>query len=147
MQHMKMFLRFGTKAVLLLLFLTFATNVFCAPIPGAETTEAQKKAAAYDLIKRILPKEASHFVVEFIPKKNNKDKFEIESKNGKIILRGNHGISVASALNYYLKYYAHCDITWNGTNLNVPKPLPKVAIKVRKEPPYQYRYYLNYCTF
>lgn len=103
--------------------------------------------AAYALIKRILPKHAHHFTVAWIPQENNKDVFELESINGKIVLRGNNGVSVASALNYFLKNFAHCDISWNGTNLNIPNPFPKVPQKIRKKTPHTYRHYFNYCTF
>lgn len=105
------------------------------------------KQAAENLIKRVIPKKADHFEVQYIPKENNKDIFEIESKHGKIILKGNNGISVASALKYYLYHFCHCSITWNGVNLNVPDPLPVVKKKIHHVSPYKYRYYLNYCTF
>ncbi|MBK0379695.1 alpha-N-acetylglucosaminidase [Mucilaginibacter segetis] len=104
-------------------------------------------AAVYALIKRIVPKHAAEFQIKFIPKDNDKDVFELESSGNKIILSGNNGISIASSLNYYLKNYAHCDISWNGTNLNLPKRLPVVPSKVRRVSPYKYRYYFNYCTF
>lgn len=107
----------------------------------------QNKQAVTDLIKRVLPKYADYFSISFISKEGDKDVFEIESKNGKIVLRGNNGVSIASALNYYLKNYAHCSITWNGTNLNLPHPLPQVTKKVQHKSPYKFRYYLNYCTF
>lgn len=104
--------------------------------------------AVYQLIQRVVPSVANQFEVEFIAKDaDNKDVFEIESQKGKIKLRGNNGVSIASALNYYLKNYAHCSITWNGTNLNLPDPLPSVKERITRKSPYKYRYYLNYCTF
>jgi len=109
-------------------------------------TEADKQPV-YNLIKRVVPKQAAYFVVEFIPKEGENDVYEVESKDGKIILRGNNGISVASALNHYLKYYTHSSITWNGVNLNLSDQLPVVPQKVRNVSPYKYRYYLNYCTY
>ncbi|UKT65897.1 alpha-N-acetylglucosaminidase [Pedobacter mucosus] len=99
------------------------------------------------LIERVLPKHYRSFLTESIISNNGKDVFEIESKNNQIILRGNNGVALSSALYYYLTEYAHCQITWNGTNLNLPQNLPKISQKVRKETPYEYRYYLNYCTF
>lgn len=113
------------------------------PVSG----NTQNEEAVYSLIRRIVPKHADKFSIAFIPMDGEKDVFELESKNGKINLRGNNGVSVASALNYYLKNYAHCDITWNGTNLNLPDQLPAVTGLVRKSTPYKYRYYMNYCTF
>lgn len=103
--------------------------------------------ASKALIQRVLPKHANRFIVEAIAAENNKDIFEVESRAGKIVLRGNNGLSVASALYHYLTEYAHCQITWNGTNLNLPASLPVVKEKVHRITPYTYRYYLNYCTF
>lgn len=104
-------------------------------------------AASKTLLQRIVPAHASQFSIEQIKSTNGKDVFEIESRNNKIALKGNNGIAIASALYYYLNNYCHAQITWNGTNLKLPKILPKVSNKIHKETPYQYRYYLNYCTF
>ena len=109
--------------------------------------EEEKKEAVYALIKRVVPTHARYFVISFVEKKGENDVFELESIGNKIMLRGNNGIAIASALNYYLENVVHCSITWNGTNLKLPHPLPAVKEKVRKETPYKYRYYLNYCTF
>ncbi|MFY8165268.1 MAG: alpha-N-acetylglucosaminidase TIM-barrel domain-containing protein, partial [Sediminibacterium sp.] len=98
-------------------------------------------------IKRIVKSNADNFIVEEIKKENNKDVFELESKAGKIILRGNNGLSIASALNYYLKNYCHVLYSWNEFDIELPAQLPQVTSKVRRITPYQYRYYLNYCTF
>ncbi|WP_344979945.1 alpha-N-acetylglucosaminidase [Compostibacter hankyongensis] len=103
--------------------------------------------AAKALIRRVVPEAADRFEVAEIPQENGKDVFEVESSGGRIILRGSSGVSVASALHYYLKEYCHCSITWNGTNLQLPDPLPAVEKKVHKVTPYTYRYYINYCTF
>jgi alpha-N-acetylglucosaminidase len=105
------------------------------------------KEAVSAFLQRIVKDKAPLFSVEYINPQNGKDVFEIESKKNKILLRGNNGISIASALNYYLKNYCHCLITWNGINMNLPASLPLLKEKIHKETPYQYRYYLNYCTF
>ncbi len=103
--------------------------------------------ASYDLIRRILPDHASSFLIENLPPSAGKDSFELESRGGKIILRANNGVAIASALYYYLKTYCHCQITWNGANLRLPTPLPAITGTIGKKSPYADRYYLNYCTF
>lgn len=103
--------------------------------------------ASRDFIERVIPGRSVSFVVEAIPQENSKDVFELSSRDGKIVLKGNNGLSIASALNYYLKNYCNADIGWNGTNLNLPASLPMVKGFIHKNTPYQYRYYLNYCTF
>ena len=98
-------------------------------------------------LQRIVKDKAGSFDIAYISPENGKDVFEVEQGNGKIVLRGSNGVSVASALNYYLKNYCHVLITWNGSPPDVPAMLPRVPHKVHKVTPYTYRYYLNYCTF
>ena len=130
------------------LMTTFLIGVFILSISACKNKKEEilPSNPGQTLIQRILPNYASHFIVE-IQASDSADWFEVESKNDKIVLRGNNGVSVASALYYYLKEYANCQITWNGTNLNLPDELPMVPEKVHKDSPYEYRYYLNYCTF
>ena len=125
------------KFVLLLCCLTLLLKV----------SAQQDARASYGLIKRMLPQQAAFFKVEGLSQQDGKDVFEIESSANKIILRGNNGVAVAAALYYYLTEYCHSQVTWNGTNLHLPQKLPVLKEKVRRQTPYQYRYYLNYCTF
>ncbi|MBB2144771.1 alpha-N-acetylglucosaminidase [Pedobacter sp. LMG 31464] len=124
-----------------LFFLCFALN------SNAQRTVANSPEVVKSLIKRIIPTHASSFEVKFIPQKDNKDAFSIETHQNKILLSGSNGVSIASALNYYLKNFTNCDISWNGSNLKLPKVLPFPKQKITKQTPYQYRYNLNYCTF
>lgn len=117
-------------------------TIGCKP----NSNQTQTPDAGAELVKRIIPERASQFIVETVPS-DTADWFEISSLDNKIVLRGNNGVSVASALYYYLTEYCHCQITWNGTNLDLPEQLPMLPQTVRKDSPYQYRYYLNYCTF
>jgi len=125
------------KYLLLLLLLT-TTAALARPVPDL--------TAAHDLIARILPQHADAFIPELLTTEDN-DVFEVESKNGKIVLRGNDGVAIASALYFYLTEYAHCQVTWNGDNLRLPAKLPVVPRTVHRLSPWRYRYYLNYCTF
>ncbi|WP_333818879.1 alpha-N-acetylglucosaminidase [Ohtaekwangia sp.] len=115
----------------------------CAP----EKKEKQPDDAATALLKRVVKDKANAFVIEYIDQENGFDVFELESTSGKIVLRGNNGVAVASALNYYLKNYCHQEMSWNDMEAELGEPLQIVATKVRKVTPYKYRYYLNYCTF
>lgn len=108
---------------------------------------AWDQTAIDGFVSRIMKDHAVHFKTEYIPSEGANDVFEVESRNGKIILGGNSGIGIGSALNYYLRNFCHCLITWNGVNMNLPATLPPVSQKIRKISPYRYRYYLNYCTF
>lgn len=132
-----------TNLKLILLFIVF---VFEAGNCQSTKSKTEIATTAGQLIARVVPNHASQFSVE-IESSNKEDWFEIVSKGDKIVLRGNNGVSVASALYYYLNNFTNSQITWNGTNLNLPKKLPAVPKLIHKKTPYEYRYYLNYCTF
>lgn len=108
---------------------------------------ASETNSAYAFLKRVLGKDAANFHVQIISKAGDGDVFELKSQGKYIILKGNNVVSVGSALKYYLTNYAHCQITWNGSNLKLPKSLPFIKRLERHTTPYTYRYYLNYCTF
>lgn len=108
------------------------------------TTERESVLA---LVRRNMGKHASSFAVEFIPRENDKNVFELDFKGGKIVLRGDNGVSIASALNYYLKYICYCDISWCGTQMKLPNIMPQVNSKIRRVTPHKYRPFFNYCTF
>lgn len=105
------------------------------------------KQAAVGLISRIIPSHAADFAVEVIPPADGRDVFEIESRGDQVVLRGNNGVALASALNRYLEEYGRCEISWNcGNQLALPKMLPPVDRKIRVTSPYSFRYAYNYCT-
>jgi len=127
--------------------ITFYLLLITTLLSGLGAKAQADLQSSTELIARTLPKHKSSFITEPLASVDGKDVFEIESKGDKIVLRGSSGVAIASALYHYLSEFANCQITWNGTNLNLPKKLPVVPIKIRKNTPYTYRYYLNYCTF
>ncbi|MPQ45322.1 alpha-N-acetylglucosaminidase TIM-barrel domain-containing protein, partial [Clostridium tarantellae] len=79
---------------------------------------------------------------------NNLDYFQISNgDNGKIKIEGNNGVSLATGLNYYLKYFCKVQITEFGDPVKMPIIAPRLDIFIRKETPYEIRYAHNYCTF
>lgn len=93
------------------------------------------KTASEELVQRVVKARASAFRVEAIPAAEGRDVFEIESREGKVVLRGNNPVAVASALNWYLKYYCHRQVSWNCLEVELPGSLPELETKVRKESP------------
>ncbi len=102
--------------------------------------------AARGVIKRICPERHREFKLEQI-RNVDKDVFEIETRGGKVIIRGSNAVSICSGFNWYLKHYCKCSVSWCGDNLQMPKKLPSVSGKVRINSPYKYGFYFNYCTF
>lgn len=101
-----------------------------------------------ELVKRLVPEYAAAFQIEQLPQEKDRDVFEIESIDGKVVLRGSSGVAIASAFNQYLKDYCNASISvfW-GDQLTLPNPLPPVPQKVRIISPFKYRYCFNYCCF
>ena len=103
--------------------------------------------AAAALLGRLLPAHTNAFVFEQIAAESGRDVFELESRAEKICIRGNTGVALAMGLNWYLKHYCHCHVSWYGDQLHLPQPLPRVAPKERHVSWAQQRYFLNYCCF
>jgi alpha-N-acetylglucosaminidase len=106
-------------------------------------------AAVKGLLQRITPEHAAEFICESLPGKSDSgDRFEIESRNGKIILRGNNANSLSVGLNHYLRHHCLSNVSWYADNpIKLPKTLPKVDGVIRQETRCQSRFFLNYCTF
>jgi len=118
-----------------------------AAAPGASGRPTDPVVAARGVLERLLPGYADRFVLETIPAEAGRDVFEIDHRDGKIVLRGNTAISICSALNWYLKYRCFCHVSWCGRRLSLPEPLPLVESKIRRVSPHRYRYWFNYCAF
>lgn len=78
--------------------------------------------------------------------RSDRDFFEITSKNGKPLIRGNNYVSIASGINWYLKYSVGVHLAWNSMHASLPATLPLVQGVERHETDIKHRYYLNYCT-
>ncbi len=129
-------------------FLLYSLFFLCFVIPThgvAQSSEALKEIR--NLIARLLPEHHEQIEVRIIADNTDGDAFEIESVGNKILLKGNNGVSIASALHHYLKTICKADISWNGNQLHLPRQLPPVPKKIRESSPYIYRYYLNYVTY
>lgn len=107
-----------------------------------------KIKAITDLTIRLLGTEkAEQFQFEQIAFSSKKDHFEISSKDDKILIKGNSTVAMVSGLNWYLKYKTNCHISWEAKQLALPKKLPVIESPIIKTTPFEYSYYLNYCTF
>lgn len=128
----------GLWKVTVFLVLVAASNGLKMPMGDPIT-------AIEGLVSRILGREyVTQFVYEVIPPgPAGHDVFEIDA-SVKPVLRGNNGVALASALNFYLKYNCNCSVSWgrNGTGdqLNLPQPLPLPTTAKKMVSPVKYRY-------
>ena len=119
-------------------------------IPAVTIAQPDNPAAqaAAGLVNRVLPGHASDFIVEVISQENGKDVLEVEAKDGKIVLRGNNGLAVAMAFNWYFRYKAKTNFDWLAVGpLQIKGDLPLLAGKIRQVCAAKERFFLNYCTY
>ncbi len=97
------------------------------------------------LLERIDKGASDRFVIEVCD--NDKDFFELSSNNNKIVVKGNNFVSIATGINWYLKYYAGIHLSWNNMSNPLPDLLPIIEKPIRVNCNVKYRYDLNFCTF
>ncbi|MHC4200714.1 MAG: family 20 glycosylhydrolase, partial [Planctomycetota bacterium] len=113
--------------------------------PGRTDPEAPRAARA--LVERLMPAHAGRFAFEVIAHVRGRDVFEIEGRDGRIVIRGNTAVAMASGVNWYLERYCNCHVSLRGRQLALPETLPLPKAKVRRVCWARHRYFLNYCCF
>lgn len=102
--------------------------------------------AAKELAGRVVPQYESK--IRFEPLESEKDCFELESSAGKLIIRGNNAVSMASGLGYYLRNICKSNYSWmEDEPMSLPSDMPAVQGCIRKECLVPVRFMLNYCTY
>ncbi len=74
------------------------------------------------------------------------DFFELKNCNNMIHIKGNTGVSIATGLNYYLKYYCKVNISQVGNQVRMPDKIVLLNETIFKETKAKIRYAYNYCT-
>ena len=112
------------------------------PMPQGDPIPAIK-----GLVSRILgPSYVDKFTYEVIPDQDGFDVFSVDANtlDNKPVFRGNNGVALASAFNYYLKYFCNCSISWgrngSGDQLKMPDTLPLPKKQIRIVFPNKFRY-------
>lgn len=80
-----------------------------------------------------------------IPSEEGKDCYEISAKDGELLVKGSSPSAICYAFNKYLRYACGSMVTWGGKHLELPETWPDWQEKATS--PYQFRYFLNVCTF
>ena len=119
--------------------------VFCLMAIAAEANPVT------DLLERIDRGASKKFKIVLSEKKDKenaqKDFFELSSQGGKVVVKGNSWVSIATGVNWYLKHYCGIHITWNNPKAALPAKLPRIEKPERRETTLPLRYDFNYCTF
>ena len=98
-----------------------------------------------DLLNRMDAGAARQFITELQP--SDTDFFELSQRDGKICVKGNTWVNIATGVNWYLKHHAGIMVSWNNMHPRLPERLPAVKGKVRHTTWLTDRYDFNYCTF
>ena len=136
------------KKTLLFIFSALVLSACAAKYSAEDFTIKEQKEATEELVDRVTGGRADEFSVVISPdQKDGKDWFLYHARDGRVVLEGNNGVSVASALGHYLKTHCGWHLSWCGSQQTLPQQLPLPDEKYEAVSPYKYRYYLNYCTF
>ena len=112
------------------------------------TAASAADSAVRALIERIAPGHENDFILEAIPAPAGQNIFEVDSRDGKIVLRGDGPLSQAVAFNWYLKHTAFVSVSWYLEDaITVPEKFPLPKEKTRRTTRLKDRFFLNYCTF
>jgi hypothetical protein len=106
----------------------------------------QAVASAQGVVVRLLGARASEFELELMPSERGSDVFEVEGKNGIVVVRGTSPIALTRGVYHYLRQATHSQVTWSGKHLVLPKRLLDYS-KTRVSSPYKLRLYYNVCAF
>ncbi len=121
----------------------FDESEYAAPITEAETIEN-----VYGIIERTTgARYRDWFTFELAANmQNDNDYYELNMVDGKVHIKGNDGVSLASGVNYYYKNYCHVMISEQANQTKMPEAIVPVEGTIRRETPYKVRYAFNYCT-
>lgn len=108
--------------------------------------ENAEVVAARQLLERQIGKRAYDIELSKIDKENGRDVCRIQAKDGKLILYGSSSVAFCYAFHTYLTKACHLQQTWSAVNLNLPEYWVDFSSELMISP-YQWRYFLNVCTF
>ena len=121
----------------------FADSGYADLTVTAEDTYAE----VYGIIQRRLGERyKSWFTLELAQSDDGYDYFELSTQGGKVLVRGNNGVSLATGINHYLKYYCNVSISQVGDQVTMPESIPTIEGTVHQETRAKVRYSYNYCT-
>ncbi len=103
----------------ILITLLFGVTLFCSCQP--------KQLPVNSLAERVTEGTSKDRILfRMTPEKDDvsKDYFEITAEDGKVLIVGNSDLSLATGLNWYLKYVAGIHLSWNNPSQKLPEVLP-----------------------
>lgn len=121
--------------------------ILLALAADAAASTARSTRAVRDLVRRVLPAQAKAIRVRVEAAAHGPDFFALETRAGRLHIRGSSGVAVASGLRHYLEHYANAHVSWGGTRLRLTGSLPPVPDRVRRSTDHEVRYAWNFTVF
>ena len=96
--------------------------------------KSSERNAAEELVDRVTCGRADKFSVVINPEqKEGRDWFAYYAHDGHIVLEGNNGVSIASALGHYLKTHCGWHLTWCGSQEVLPEGQPESRVRNQRD--------------
>lgn len=136
----------------LCLCLLLLQNVQCIPQLKSSVPPQVQIDTVKGLIGRVFGQDkVQYFTLQIVPPTpDGLDTFTISGTSNAITISGSTGVSLASGLNWYLKYFCNCQVSWgrngSGNQLNIPSTLPGIPTPITQKSLGKYSYYMNICT-
>ncbi|MBR5294525.1 MAG: alpha-N-acetylglucosaminidase N-terminal domain-containing protein, partial [Oscillospiraceae bacterium] len=109
-------------------------------------TAADTYAEVYGIIQRRLGEQYKDWFTLELAEEGEYDYFELSTANGKVLVRGNDGVSLATGINHYLKYFCNVHLSQVGDQVQLPESPVAIDGVVHMETKAAVRYSYNYCT-
>ena len=112
-------------------------------LAGCRSVDPQLEAA-YDVIARNVGP-VDNLTLEIVDNEDGRDCYEISASEGRLLIKGSSPSALCYAFNKYLRNACGSMVTWGGQHLDIPSQWPDY--NETSVSPYQFRYFLNVCTF
>ncbi|MFG4004187.1 alpha-N-acetylglucosaminidase [Flavobacterium aquidurense] len=123
----------------------FAILLFSIPDVCGQNGADTKSSKA--VLERLIGNRASEFELTIIENKNQdqSDSFEVETQGNRVKIQGTSNTALCYAAYNFLRDIGAVLVSWEGNRIDLPKSWPRYSKK--ESTPFQYREYLNACTF
>ncbi|MDR3082844.1 MAG: alpha-N-acetylglucosaminidase, partial [Streptomyces sp.] len=112
-------------------------------IPAAHSDTRFDTAQALDALERQLPQHADQFRLRLMASNDGSDRFRVSGTRGRIEVYGTTPAVLLTGVHWYLKYVCGAHISWNGSQLELPRTLPAPSRTLERSTALPHRFALN----
>lgn len=130
-------LKFAIPFFILLFFL----------VPNAYSQNDENTESAKAVLERLIGKRANEFELTIVENQlqGQSDWFEVVTKGKNVKIQATSNTAICYAAYNFLRDIGAVLVSWEGNRIDLPKSWPQYSKK--ESTPFQYREYLNACTF